>query len=225
MFSPSSTTTDLSPQPPQTALGRQNSSSETSPSADHHEASSLVHQSASAKADNASQNDDVGAEAHAPVMQAIGSHHHGYYNLFFRVSHDENFSTVCDNHSQRELGDHHSHRKHCDPHNHQNHRDLFLEGIRFLLLLLFESYGFEFCDGHAFESPNFFKSRKTEEHAAVNVALMSFPFDGFQEIPVWEGLQEQEVICSTTRIRVYPCVPDISFPNGITVLQISKIGG
>ncbi|KAK1581736.1 hypothetical protein Q3G72_008569 [Acer saccharum] len=81
------------------------------------------------------------------------------------------------------------------------------------------------CDGHAFESPNFFKSRKTEEHAAVNVALMSFPFDGFQEIPVWEGLQEQEVICSTTRIRVYPCVPDISFPNGITVLQISKIGG
>ncbi|TXG67289.1 hypothetical protein EZV62_008564 [Acer yangbiense] len=36
-------------------------------------------------------------------------------------------------------------------------------------------------DGHAFESPNFFKSRKTAEHAAVNVALMSFPFDGFQE--------------------------------------------
>ncbi|KAK1583601.1 hypothetical protein Q3G72_025415 [Acer saccharum] len=36
-------------------------------------------------------------------------------------------------------------------------------------------------DGHAFESPNFFKSRKTAQHAAVNVALMSFPFDGFQE--------------------------------------------
>ncbi|TXG67286.1 hypothetical protein EZV62_008561 [Acer yangbiense] len=27
------------------------------------------------------------------------------------------------------------------------------------------------------------------------------------------------------RIRVYPCVPDISFPNGITVLEISKTGG
>ncbi|KAK2639370.1 hypothetical protein Ddye_027165 [Dipteronia dyeriana] len=26
-------------------------------------------------------------------------------------------------------------------------------------------------------------------------------------------------------IRVYPCVPDISFPKGITVLQISKLGG
>ncbi|KAK2639359.1 hypothetical protein Ddye_027154 [Dipteronia dyeriana] len=36
-------------------------------------------------------------------------------------------------------------------------------------------------DEHAFESPDFFKSRKAAEHVAVNVALMSVPFDGFQE--------------------------------------------
>ena len=138
-----------------------------------------------------------------------------FYTFFFQVyflvcvTHDENFSTVCDNHNHRELGDHHSHHEHWDHHNHQDHRDLFLEGefesifqlleirfsivevcmnfnrcellkkfklslfrlfsliwlilnkrvrywkseiwiicdlgIQFLLLLLFGSYGFEFC--------------------------------------------------------------------------------
>ena len=115
-------------------------------------------------------------------------------------------------------------------------------------------------DGHAFESPDFFKSRKAAEHAAVNVALMSFPFDGFQEASslteschmpasVQGGSLSSPPMthadCSApsisdssvgrptgtrsyllyNRIRVYPCVPDISFPNGITVLQISKTGG
>ncbi|KAK1581992.1 hypothetical protein Q3G72_010807 [Acer saccharum] len=85
-----------------------------------------------------------------------------------------------------------------------------------------------------FQEPRFLQSRKAAEHAAVNVAVMSFPFDGSQEASslteschmpasvqrrfivfssnahadccapsisdstVWEGLQEQEVICSTT---------------------------
>ncbi|KAK0599224.1 hypothetical protein LWI29_003408 [Acer saccharum] len=116
-------------------------------------------------------------------------------------------------------------------------------------------------DGHAFESPDFFKSRKAAVHAAVNVALMSFPFDGFQEASsltdscchmlasVQGGSLSSPPMthadCSApsvsgssvgrptgtrsyllyNRIRVYPCVPDISFPKGITVLQISKIGG
>ncbi|KAK1583842.1 hypothetical protein Q3G72_027521 [Acer saccharum] len=96
-------------------------------------------------------------------------------------------------------------------------------------------------DGHACESPDFFKSRKAAVHAAVNVALMSFPFDGFQEASsLTESchmLASVQGGCSVgrptgtrsyllyNRIRVYPCVPDISFPNGITVLQISKIGG
>ncbi|KAK1584710.1 hypothetical protein Q3G72_035538 [Acer saccharum] len=85
-------------------------------------------------------------------------------------------------------------------------------------------------DGHAFESPNFFKSRKAAEHASVNVALMSFHCHmpasvqggSLSSPPITHadcstpsisdssvGIQEQEV-----RIRVYPCVPDISFPNG-----------
>ncbi|KAK0601844.1 hypothetical protein LWI29_028002 [Acer saccharum] len=115
-------------------------------------------------------------------------------------------------------------------------------------------------DGHAFESQDFFKSRKAAEHAGVNVALMSFPFDGSQEASslteschmpasVQGGSLSSPPMthadCSApsisdssvgrptgtrsyllyNRIRVYPCVPDISFPNGITVLQISKTGG
>ncbi|KAK2639365.1 hypothetical protein Ddye_027160 [Dipteronia dyeriana] len=92
-------------------------------------------------------------------------------------------------------------------------------------------------DGHAFESPDFFKSRKAAEHAPVNVALMSFPFDGFQETPVWEGswgtrsysnvgrLTGTRIYLLYNRITVYACIPDISFPKGITLLQISKIGG
>ncbi|KAK3199388.1 hypothetical protein Dsin_022803 [Dipteronia sinensis] len=116
-------------------------------------------------------------------------------------------------------------------------------------------------DGHAFESPDFFKSRKAAEHAAVNVALMSFPFDGFQEassqpeschMPAsvqggslssppmthadcsFPSISDSSVgrrLIGTrsyllyNRIRVYPSVPNISFLKGITVLQISKIGG
>ncbi|KAK2639363.1 hypothetical protein Ddye_027158 [Dipteronia dyeriana] len=104
-------------------------------------------------------------------------------------------------------------------------------------------------DEHAFESPDFFKSRKAAEHVAVNVALMSVPFDGFQEVSslteschmpasVQGGLLTSPPMthadCSLpsisdssvgrltgtqsyllyNRIRVYPCVPDISFPKG-----------
>ncbi|TXG67291.1 hypothetical protein EZV62_008566 [Acer yangbiense] len=134
--------------------------------------------------------------------------------------------------------------------------ELLLSGVHALQL----HYLRVTVDGHAFESPNFFKSRKAAEHAAVNVALMSFPFDGFQEASslteschmpasVQGGSLSSPPMthadCSApsisdssvgrptgtrsyllyNRIRVYPCVPDISFPKGITVLQISKIGG
>ncbi|KAK3199385.1 hypothetical protein Dsin_022800 [Dipteronia sinensis] len=104
--------------------------------------------------------------------------------------------------------------------------------------------------GHAFESPDFFKSRRAAEHAAVNVALISFPFDGFQEassltefcrMPAsvqggslssppmtqadcsFPSISDSSVGRLTgtrsyllyNRIRVYPCVPDISFLKDI----------
>ncbi|KAK2639357.1 hypothetical protein Ddye_027152 [Dipteronia dyeriana] len=104
-------------------------------------------------------------------------------------------------------------------------------------------------DEHAFESLDFFKSRKAAEHVAINVALMSVPFDGFQEASslteschmpasVQGGLLSSPPMthadCSLpsisdssvgrltgtqsyllyNTIRVYPCVPDISFPKG-----------
>ncbi|TXG67275.1 hypothetical protein EZV62_008550 [Acer yangbiense] len=111
-------------------------------------------------------------------------------------------------------------------------------------------------DGHAFESPDFFKSRKAAEHAGVNVALMSFPFDGFQEAsslteschmpasvqggslssppmthadcsaPVWEGLQEQEVICSTTESGFIHVFQTFHFQMVLLCCKLAKrVGG
>ncbi|TXG67281.1 hypothetical protein EZV62_008556 [Acer yangbiense] len=54
---------------------------------------------------------------------------------------------------------------------------LFLSGVLALQL----HYVRVTVDRHAFESPDFFKSRKEAKHAGVNVAVMSFPFDGFEE--------------------------------------------
>ncbi|KAK4852353.1 hypothetical protein QYF36_023195 [Acer negundo] len=59
-----------------------------------------------------------------------------------------------------------------------------LSDLSYVCMIIISSLIFQVrvtVDGHAFESPDFFKSRKAADHAAVNVALMSFPFDGFQE--------------------------------------------
>ncbi|TXG67284.1 hypothetical protein EZV62_008559 [Acer yangbiense] len=95
-----------------------------------------------------------------------------------------------------------------------------------------------------------------DRHAAVNVALMSFPFDGFEEAsslteschmpasvqggslssppmthadcsaPVWEGLQEQEVICSTTESGFIHVFQTFHFQMVLLCCKLAKqVGG
>ncbi|KAB1226862.1 Double-stranded RNA-binding protein 1 [Morella rubra] len=54
--------------------------------------------------------------------------------------------------------------------------------------------------GHAFESPEFFKTLKEAEHAAAKAALMSLPLDGFQKAGrLWPVQESPEGVGSAGR--------------------------